>query len=148
MARAYISEFVESNGIQKGDVVWVEQLAIGLKDRSVVYVGKDSYSAPLFAVDTYEGYRYLHSWELPTFLGEMRPQKIKRFQGTEAEREMVVRAVRTNLNEDTFNLALNWCEPDRPKLSQANTSGLDNAGGIALAGLALLLLLALFKDDK
>lgn len=148
MARAYIGEFIESNRIKAGDVVCVEQLSIGLKDRSVAYLGKDSYGNPLFAVDTYQGCRYLHSWEFPTFLVEMRPHKIKRFQGTDTERQDVVRAVRSDLNEDTFNLVLNWCEPDRPKLSRASISGLNAAGGIALAGLALLLLISLFKDDE
>ena len=148
MMNLYISEFIESKGLQPGDVVLVRHLGLGALRQFVPYLGKDSQGFPRFAIKMTTGYRYLSPHEHMPFLQSMVPYQIMRFQGNASERNLVVRKALANLNDGTFNLLLNWSDGSRkPAMKKQDAS--PDWGGIVLGAAALALLIALFgKDDK
>lgn len=138
MSSAYIHQFIEANTLQPGDVIIIQELGMGLESHFMPFLGYDSYRQPLLAADTEYGVRYLNRWELLQFFEELQPTRIKRFQGDSNERNEVVRLTRANLNEDTFNLVLNWTENGRKK-STSGGGGFGWGAGLAVLGLGLLL---------
>ena len=139
MANVYITKFIEANQLQKGDVIIVENLGFGLQSQFVPFLGYDAYRQPMLAADTEYGVRFLNRWEIQQFFQELNPQRIKRFQGSDTERNEVVQIARENLNEDTFNLVLNWTENGRNKSSAGGSGGWGWGAAIAALGIGLLI---------
>ena len=145
MRKRYVQEFIDNNQIQVLDVLIVERLGIGMTSQYVPFVGYGENSTPLFATLTSEGVFTLLDYEMDFFFRELRPTQIRRFQGTEDERDYIFNEINGNLNEETFQLILNWTDP-RQQQKRTGNNAAAWAAGLGILGLGALLW-GLLKDD-
>lgn len=141
MKKSFYKEFVDNNGIEPGDVLLVANLGAHLRSKYVPFLGWLDSGSPFFAVETNHGIRILSEVDLPILFNELRPSKVKRFKGNGQERRVIVDKARRNLNENTFNLVLNWCENANENSSPSNKKELATGAGIALAAIGIGLMI-------
>lgn len=149
MANAYIRQFLEANALREGDVLLVQNLGFGLQSQFVPFLGYDTYGNALLAAETDYGVRFLNRWEQQQFFEVLNPTHIKWCQGNDSERQEIARVARENLNEDTFNLVVNWTEIENSRSPEKqDTAGSGLGWGAAIAALGLgILIWGLTKDD-
>lgn len=143
-----INSFIEANKLLEGDVVQIGQLVLGLSSSYLVFMGRDAYQKPVFSGKVEGQVYWIGEEDMVRVFQASAPTRVHRFQGDQNQRNAVLKKANASLNDDTFNLMLNWATSPRPKQT-SNTS--DNAGaaigGILLGAAVVALIVALFKDE-
>jgi hypothetical protein len=147
MSNWNIESFIEANKLAVGDAVQLERTGLGLTSQYLLFQGHDQHQRPVFAAKVQRGAIGLTVSQTITVFQNLTPTRIHRFKGTEKERAAILKKVNPQVNEDTFDLLLNWCLNGRPKKEEGD-SGLSVAAGIALAALGLGLLFWGLSDDE
>lgn len=166
-----ISEFIERYQIKPADAIAVKKNFVGLLNHYLVYLGEDAWGQHVFMANYTKGTRVLTQGEISRFANHMHPVRVRRFSGSEYDRELAVDRALELRNQDSYHLILNNCEHfasyvQTGKASSAQTNafgaGLTAAGivttatsksdagkaaGVLMAGLGLLTLLLENIDD-
>lgn len=142
-----IDSFIEANKLAPGDVVLVEQLVLGIRSRFFVFLGRDRNGSPVFACNTQSGVRGIGVADMVRVFQQSAPTRIQRFQGNPVQRKAVLDKANANLNEDTYNLLLNWATPRQKNQTRGTDDAASVIGGTLLAAAAIALIAALFRKD-
>ncbi|MDX2282569.1 MAG: lecithin retinol acyltransferase family protein [Bacteroidia bacterium] len=111
MASFYLlNQFVRQNDLRPADVIVVKKAPLGLLSHYVVFLGHDSYGQPVFMASLNLGIKILTPDLLQKFQAYLNPVRIRRFQGTERQREQAVGRALQRRDESSYNLLVNNCE--------------------------------------
>jgi hypothetical protein len=145
-----IKTFIEANQLLQGDAVQIGQLVLGLTGSFLVFMGYDHYGSPMFSGMVNGRAHWIGEQDVARVFQRSAPLKVYRFQGSAEQRNAVMRKANNSLNEDTFNLLLNWSTRPRPKaISKGGGDDFGAAvGGVILGAAVIALIAALFGKDK
>lgn len=145
-----MARFVEANQLRPADVIVVEKKGFRILDHYVVYLGKDHYGEHLFTANMLNtGVRLLKRSELGQMGIKYVPTRIRRFQGSERQREAAVNRALNDFGKG-YGLIVHNCEhyANRVQTNRSFSKQSQNAG-LALGAIALFgLLLGLSNDNE
>lgn len=144
-----IEAFITANKLRGGDVIQIEQPVLGLNNHYLGYVGTGSDGRNLFAGKVDGQIYWIGEQSAARVFQASPPTRIHRFQGSETQRATILQRLKSNLNEDTFGLMLNWAmKPKQQTQSNPLSDASTIAGGILLGAAFVALLAALFSKDE
>lgn len=144
-----IKSFIEANSLLKGDVVQIGPVVLGLSSNYMPFMGYDEHQRPVFSGKVEGQVYWISEQDMVRVFQASAPTRVHRFQGTPSQRNAVMMKANANLNDDTFNLLLNWATGPKPIPPRISTENVGTAvGGVLLGAAVIALIAALFKDDK
>lgn len=109
-----LNRFIKNNGIRQADAIIVRKEKLGLFDHYVIFLGyHPNTNEPTFIANYRDGVSILPRYELFAFLQSYKPVSIRRFHGTEQEREYAIQRAFSDLHTRGtrgYNLIKNNCE--------------------------------------
>jgi len=105
-----INNFINKNGILPADVIVVDKSIIPI-DHYLVYMGRDENSKNWFTANLKSkgGVSWLSEKEVSEKSIGMNPERIRRFKGTDFDREKALKSAERKLGE-AYDLITNNCE--------------------------------------
>lgn len=144
-----ISDFIQRNGIRTADVIISKKIGWNVFDHTISYLGQDSVTwKHLFIANMTNGVRILNETEVLQLLSEYRPEKLRRFSGTEDARNLAVRRALSKLGENNYHLIFNNCEHLTNYIQTGKSFSRQSRNFGAGAGIFLLLLLIFAGNGK
>ncbi len=127
-----IRQYIAANYLRPADVIVVKKVA-GLLDQFLVYLGLID-GIHRFMVHLQEGVRVMTEFDLVHSALQFVPVKIRRFQGTDQEREWAVNRAWSRRDEGSYRLVLSKSEENEP-----SNVALGVGIGLLLLGLGIAL---------
>ena len=144
-----IRDFISRNKLQPADVIVVKKSIGGLLDHYVVYLGY-YHGRPLFIANMRSGVSIITEEQVQSEFQSYEPNRIRRFSGTAAERNIAVRRAISQQNRESYDLLVNNCEHFANYVQEGKkwSKQTNVAAGIGLGILFLGLLGALSGDEE
>ena len=134
-----LDQFIQQNNIKPGDAVVAKKDVIGLLDHYLIYLGY-YHGEHKFMANYLKGTRILTYGELNNYSSSLSPTRIRRFIGTQIQRNAVVERALSRKDQNSYHLILNNCEhfvtyaqEGKAYSQQTNVFG----AGMAVTGLAV-----------
>jgi hypothetical protein len=109
-----LNRFIENNGIREADAIIVRKEKLGLFDHYVIFLGYDRRTGkPEFIANYRNGVEILPTNELYEFLRSYKPVSIRKFKGTEQQRQYAIQRAKQDLRMGSsiaYHLIKNNCE--------------------------------------
>lgn len=104
-----IAKYIQHHNLQPADVVVINRKGIPLLDHYAVYIGREE-----FVVNMRPNVQLIREWDIWKYIDRYQPIRIRRFEGSEYEREQAMqRAANLYYNQELkgeYNLLFDNCE--------------------------------------
>ncbi|OQP60426.1 hypothetical protein A3860_34175 [Niastella vici] len=144
-----IQKFILQNDLQQADVIVLKKKFFGMLDHFAVFLGYNYHTGvPLFAANYTKGTQFINQEELASFLTQLIPERIERFNGNNMQRQQAIERAISRIGANDYNYFSNNCEHYK-NFVQSGTPHSEQSknfeNGIAF-GAVILLLGALLGD--
>ena len=144
----FLNQFIRQNELRPADVIVVKKAPLGLLSHYVVFLGHDRYGHPVFMASLNLGVKILTSDLMHKFQAYLNPVRIRRFQGTEGQRQQAVTRAFQRKDESSYNLLVNNCEHFANYVQTGrHFSQQSQVAGFALVVLGLLAIASIPKKE-
>ena len=139
-----IDKFIKTNFLEPGDVIVSKKRGWNILSHTISYLGQDYYTGQhLFAANMTDGVRIIEEWEIDELQYNYRPEKLKRFVGSEKERQKAVNRALSKIGENKYHILFNNCEHYTNYVQHGKVySRQEQNFGLGVVAFVLLLLVA------
>ena len=143
----FVRKFVNENNLQPGDAIVAKKIGYGVLDHFIVYLGNDYSNYRFMANSKQEGVRRYKEDEIIELVKSFEPIRIRRFKGSNYERQLAVERALSQEGQPYSLLGSN-CEHFANYVQKRVKDSPQVGGWISIGILALILGTITLSNNK